>query len=293
MTTTRLLVMCGLATTLAIGAYSGTTSARQDAPVSVVEVDPFDGFAVTTEGLFPREIAEATRRAEITERALRLIEDERDLVELRLRGLARAEPSGDFRPAIIQPTELPQFGGWMDTEVRGDFAEPYYPDRPELYEPLTVDQIRSAMTYNGNTFASAAQPILLNTKKVIVMLRVRDIGDFRFEGGDVKSMAPVLSYRENEEGEVVKKSGRASHSVMLRRSITDEGLGVEEWFRDTNSKSPGRDAVIAFYDNEGNELRVYELTGVYPKSLSLNDRGGLGEWGEEIVLTADAIRRSR
>lgn len=265
MTTTRLLVMCGLATTLAIGAYTSITAAPRATASEVVEADPFEGFDLTTEGLLTR----ADTGVVPSERW-------REAIVEAMRSELRAEQGGEFRPAIILPTDPAQFGGWMDDSARA----------PEWTTNSTsVPPAWSEVQY-------VTQPTDATTDDIVVMLRVRDIGDFRFEGGDVKSMAPVRTYR-GEGGETIKTSGRATHSVTLRRSIADNGMGVEGWFRDTTTKSPGRDAVIAFYDGEGNELRVYELTGVYPLSLSLNDRGGLGAWGEEIVLSADGIRRAR
>ena len=127
---------------------------------------------------------------------------------------------------------------------------------------------------------------------VIAMLRVAGIGDFRFDGGELVTKVDVRTTRVDGDTRL-KRAGEAKRRVTLRRSLALGGEPVEGWFDDAAREGIGRAAVVAFYDTDGNELRVYALEGVYPMSLSVNDRDGLGAWGEEIVLEADAIRRVR
>ncbi len=223
-----------------------------------------------------------------------------------------------YRTVIILPTYPPQFGGWMDNG-RSDrnigpfmesqeldewwdpqFAFPRFDEvQTSVGQPYeTIDELMAsrAMQFEGDTFQLAlaeepAQAPIANND-VIVMLRVERVGDFRFDGGDLSTMLNVGAH-SLRNGERVKEPGSVRYRVVLRRSLTLEGDPVEPWFADAAEPGVGRDAVIAFYDGRGNALRVYELEGVYPMSLSVNDRNGLGAWGEEIELKADAIRRVR
>jgi phage tail-like protein len=110
----------------------------------------------------------------------------------------------------------------------------------------------------------------------------------------LKMEQDVIEYKSNMANDgkyVVKKlPGRwKAGECTLTRPLTDD-KGFDKWVKDSQlgkMKDASRGGAIVMYDPEGNEVKRYNLTAVWPKSLELSSlkAGDTSVMTEKLVLT--------